>query len=303
MEKQLVKYGKKDYTMITDKETNFLYLADSLQKQKYSAFLDRLEKVLVEINIPYKFLLNTKDIWAVDYMPIQINTDKFVQFNYKPDYLQNKTQLKTVTDVDSVCKSINLLPKKTEIVVDGGNVIRTNNKVIMCDKVFKENPNINEKDLIKQLKDTFEIDNIYFVPWDKLDTIGHADGMVRFVDNNTVLINDLSKEKPEYQRAFRMALNNAGFDWIEIPYNPYVNKTHSSAEGIYLNYLQMKQGIIIPTFQRIEDDRAVKIIESIFKGQNIVTIDSNEIAKEGGILNCITWNIKKEKRTDGNSRP
>ena len=42
--------------MIHDRETNFLYLADSLRKEKYSAFLDRFEKVLNQNNIPYNKL-------------------------------------------------------------------------------------------------------------------------------------------------------------------------------------------------------------------------------------------------------
>ena len=94
--------------MIHDSETNFLYLADNLQKEKYSAFLDGFEKTLSKNNIPYKFLSNTNDIWAVDYMPVQISADKFVQFKYNPDYLQSKTQLKTISNVDSICKSINV---------------------------------------------------------------------------------------------------------------------------------------------------------------------------------------------------
>src|SRR5665647_2292351 len=119
--------------MINDRETNFLYLADKLKQKKYFAFLERFEKVLIENDIPYKFLSNTNDIWAVDYMPVQISTDKFVQFEYNPDYLQNETQRKTISCVDSICKSINVLPIKSKIIVDGGNVIRTTNKVIMCD--------------------------------------------------------------------------------------------------------------------------------------------------------------------------
>ena len=35
-------------------------------------------------------LQGTKDIWAVDYMPVQIQDDEFVQFVYNPDYLQSK---------------------------------------------------------------------------------------------------------------------------------------------------------------------------------------------------------------------
>jgi agmatine deiminase len=279
--------------MIHDSETNFLYLAESIKKEKYSAFLKRFEKVLNECSIPYDFLPNTKDIWAVDYMPIQIGINKFIQFQYNPDYLQSKTQLKTITNVDRVCELIELASTKSNIVVDGGNVIRAFDKVIMCDKVFHENKHISEKSLIKQLRDTFEVDDLFFVPWDKSDFTGHADGMVRFIDNDTVLINDYSKEKPEFQRAFRMALNNAKLNWIELPYEPYGNKPSSSAEGIYINYLQMNQAIIIPTFKRKEDEKVVKKFEDLFKDQTITTIDSSTIAIEGGILNCVAWNIKK----------
>jgi len=58
----------------------------------------------------------------------------------------------------------------------------------------------------------------------------------------------------------------------------------------------MHRSIVIPTFNREEDEKTVKIFEEVFKGQIIRTLDSNEIAKEGGVLNCITWNIKKLDR-------
>ena len=138
--------------------------------------------------------------------------------------------------------------------------------------------------------------NLFFVPWDTSDFTGHADGMVRFIDNDTVLINDYSKEKSNYPLTLRMALHNAGLDWKEIPYNPYDNKSLYNAEGVYLNYLQMKQAVIMPTFKHKEDEKAVRILEQVFTGQTIATIDSNEIAIEGGILNCITWNIQSTKK-------
>jgi len=74
--------------MIPDKQTNFLYLADTLPKN-YSNFFSRFEKVLTDCNISFQLLPNTKDVWAVDYMPIQIAKDSFVQFVYNPDYLRD----------------------------------------------------------------------------------------------------------------------------------------------------------------------------------------------------------------------
>ncbi len=47
----------------------------------------------------------------------------------------------------------------------------------------------------------------------------------------------------------------------------------------------------MPTFKTKHDEQAIKVFEKVFKGQTIATVDSNELAEEGGILNCITWNI------------
>ncbi|MBI5916321.1 MAG: agmatine deiminase family protein [Bacteroidetes bacterium] len=282
--------------MIEDKETNLLYLADSLPKQQ-PAFFQQFEKVLHDCKVKFQLLPNTKDIWAVDYMPIQISKDKFVQFTYRPDYLvKDKELIKTISDVDSICKEMDLKPVKSNILLDGGNVVKSTDKVIMCDKVFRENPATNEKDLIKNLKEIFEIEKLIFIPADPQDCYGHADGIVRFLDNDRVLINrystDKRKEKTDFALRLHMSLYNAGVDYTEIPFNPYNNDNDDQANGIYINYLQMKGLVVVPTFGMSEDDLVVKQFEQLFSGQTIVTIDSREIAKEGGVLNCITWNIE-----------
>jgi agmatine deiminase len=279
--------------MITDKETDFLFIAGCLtRRKKYSSFLMRFAEVLKENNINSCLLPNTKDIWAVDYMPIQIEIGTFIQFVYNPDYLQSKTYLKTISDADAICKTINITTAKSPVIVDGGNVIRGNDKVIMCDKVFKENPGYKEKELIKTLEEAFKVDKLIFVPWDKSDFLGHADGMVRFLDDDTVFINDLSKENHQLQTSFKMSLHNAGLDWIEIPYNPYNNSSRSRANGTFLNFLEISDFVLIPSYGMKEDEEALKIYDTYFCRKKIKTIDCNAIANDGGILNCITWNIK-----------
>lgn len=278
--------------MITDKQTNFLFLADTLST-KYPDFSKRFEKILLDSNIDFSLLPNTKDVWAVDYMPIQTDLNKFVRFVYNPSYLQTKKYLKTISDVDEICKVIAIETFKTDIIIDGGNVTRWTNKVIMTDRVFKDNPTYERKQLIKELYELLQVDKIYFVPEQPGDFTGHSDGMVRFIDEHTVIINDYKQEKEEFYRAFEIAIHNTGLDYITIPYNVYDNKSNNHANGDYINYLQMENTIIVPTFDIKEDDLAVRQLETIFAGQNIQTIESNEIAYDGGILNCITWNIKK----------
>jgi len=278
--------------MITDNKTNFLYLADTLPK-KYFSFFEKFEKVLNNCNIKFELLPNTKDVWAVDYMPIQIEENKFVCFVYNPSYLQSKVNLKTISDVDTICNLIGIETIKTNIILDGGNVTRTSNKVILTERIFKDNPSYDHKQLIKELYDLFQVDKIFLIPEQPLDFTGHSDGMIRFLDENTVIINDYRQEKKGFQSAFEIAIHNTGLDSIKIPYKVYDNKHNAQANGDYINYLQMENTVIIPTFGMKEDDEVVKQFENLFTGQTIATLPSNEIANEGGILNCITWNILK----------
>lgn len=280
--------------MIADHQTNFLYLADSLPR-KYPDIFKRLVKTLEEFQVKYDLLPNTNDIWARDYMPIQVAKDKFVQFDYNPDYLQFKKYIKTISDVDSICQAINIKPQKSPIKLDGGNVIRSVNKVILCDKVFRENPAIPEKQLIKELYNLFEVEQLIFIPTQPNDFTGHADGLVRFLDSETVLINDLSKEKPEFARSFRLALHNARLKYIEFPYNPYSNKSNKDAKGCYLNYLQIANNLIFPLFHIKEDEMAMRMLFDLFSDYKWSTFNCNDIAAEGGILNCISWNIVIEQ--------
>jgi len=280
--------------VIADFQTNFLYLADCLPI-KYSDFYKRFETLLNEHQITFELLPNTKDVWAVDYMPIQITLNEYVQFVYNPSYLQAKKYLKTISDVDEICQRIGIETLKTNIIIDGGNITRCNNKVIMTDRVFKENPAYERKQLIKELYELLQVDKIYFVPEQPGDFTGHSDGMVRFIDEHTIIINDYKQEKEEFYRAFEIAIHNTGLDYITIPYNVYNNKNNNQANGDYINYLQMENILIIPTFCMREDELALKQLETIFAGKTIALLESNEIANEGGILNCITWNIKQDR--------
>lgn len=278
--------------MITDNQTNFLYLSDKLPK-KYSDFYNRFEKTLQSYNIKFDLLPKTKDVWAVDFMPIQVELEKFIQFVYNPSYLQRKASLKIISNTEQICNAIGIKTIKTNIILDGGNIVKTASKVFMTDRVFKDNPNYERKKLIKELHELLQIEKLYLLPEQPNDFTGHSDGMIRFIDENTVIVNDYSKETEEFYRAFEIAVHNTGLECIKIPYNVYNNKSNDNANGDYINYLQMENLVIIPTFNLKEDEIVMRQFEELFRSQRIVTVESNEIAKDGGILNCITWNIKK----------
>lgn len=50
--------------------------------------------------------------------------------------------------------------------------------------------------------------------------------------------------------------------------------------------------IFVPVFNIKEDAEVIKKIESIFMKFTVTAVESNAIANDGRVLNCIAWNIK-----------
>ena len=283
--------------MIIDQETNFLYLSDKLQEDRYSDFLTEFKIQLNKHNVKFEFLDDTNDIWCRDYMPIQVKNNLFVDFRYDPDYLEGFESLKTVGRI--VCQNIGIIPEISRINLDGGNVIKSKDKVIITDNIFKENELFfSKEEIISNLQEKFDINEIIIVPHLPYDVTGHSDGIVRFYDENTVLVNDYSKtrQSASWQSAFKRALKNHNLNTIEIPYLEIEKKNSEGfppAIGCYMNFLQIGDTVFVPTFNIPDDEKAVKQFENdLFKGKNVVAINSEKIAERGGVLNCISWTIK-----------
>ena len=124
---------------------------------------------------------------------------------------------------------------------------------------------------------------------------GHADGYLRFIDGKTVLVNDLKNELKYWQTGFNKMIEEAELNFIEIPWFIHKDsKNKDNAIGAYVNYLEMGNLIIFPIFEvrGNKDNEAMHVIESIFPDRIIEPVNINEIANDGGLLNCISWTIK-----------
>lgn len=278
--------------MISDKDTNTIYFSELLRTD--SRFIETSKQIISTLDTfgaKYKFLPDTKDIWARDYMPIQINDKNFIEYRYDPDYLQGNWKgsrdLKTYPDI--VCNSINLSTEKSDLIMDGGNFVKSSDCVILTEKIVKENRLFYSKtDLIKKIQATFQVDKIVLIPQDKLDEYGHSDGMIRFIDNDTVLINHYYKN--DYVMQYR--LKQAG---LKTEYLHYKTKKKDTRNWAYLNFLQTMDIILLPKFEIDEDEQALEQIKSFYpnyKGK-IAQVEMSEIVKYDGALNCISWTTKE----------
>jgi agmatine deiminase len=281
--------------MITDHQTNFVYLADTLEKQCSTVF-EQLTKYFKRYNIQYDVLQGTKDIWVRDYMPVQVAEDYFVQYQYNPDYLNTPALQKSITDGYAISTSLGLKVNKVGIKLDGGNVVKWKNRVIATTKLIKENKPYKEHALLQEIKAQLRVDDLLLIPVEPHDIIGHADGMVRWVNEHRVLVNtypDHNEALESFGYLLRACLRNAGIEMIELPYYPWQNKSDLDATGCYINYLEVGYFIFYPTYHTPRDAQVHEILAQTFKEKIITGIDCCALAPAGGVLNCITWNIYK----------
>ena len=269
-----------------------VYMSELL-KTNYPETCSRLIKILEKHDVKYAFLKGTKDIWCRDYMPIQTESGKFIQFKYDPSYLKgNKEWEESRSDVKEVCRVNEIDAQFSDINLDGGNVLICDGRAILSNRIFSENPNWDKEKLVSELSKLLECE-IIIIPAENDDMTGHADGMVRFINRNTILGNKLADEYKYWREGMEKVIEQYGLKYIDVPFfSPKDPKHPHSAIGIYVNYLEVNNLIVLPVFGRDEDEQAVDILRQAFPDRVIETIDYNDVAWEGGLLNCTTWVVR-----------
>ncbi len=272
--------------MICDKQTNKVFLSKGLMH--YGRVLERILAHLSGWEITTNFLPladSRKHIWARDYMPIQLEKDRFLLYRYTPDYLKGFEDF--IPDYRAICKELQLECVTTDIVMDGGNVVKCGDKVIMTDKIVYENPGRFYRDILSELENHFQA-QIVLIPWDKYEKYGHADGMVRWIDGNRVLLNNYADFDPSLRKELRKALSEH-FTVEELSYG---SNAHSKLSWAYINFLQVKNCIFVPGLGIKEDFMAQEQIQRLYPDYKVNIVDDClRLVQDGGALNCVTWNI------------
>ena len=244
-----------------------------------------IKQALEENGITYGLLPNTKDVWARDYMPAYSN-GHYVSYIYNPDYLQNEKDKKYITDnIPEVFDFSNEDVISTKLVIDGGTVIMCGDKVIMTDKIFVENSILSKEEVIAEIERAFSA-KLVVIPWDKEEEFGHADGMVRYVSENHVLLNQYKDIDPEFRQKLIDALSPYFSEISELEYG----KASSSQSWAHINYLQVDNYIFVPQLGIMTDNLALEQISKVFPTSKVVPVEVKGIVKKGGALNCVSWN-------------
>jgi agmatine deiminase len=272
--------------MTADFNSNVVYLASCLFN-KHPLFAVELSDIFAKNKVHWNIIHDTKEIWCRDYMPIQIDKDKFIKFRYNLDLTDGlDKRLDTDENVCKICDELGVGYTQSDIFLDGGNCVISENSVIFTDKIFSENKDINSNELVIKLKQLFNR-KVVIIPQEPYDPLGHADGMIKFKNNDTVILNKYPNS--ESYNNIRRTLREYDFNIELFPYGAEYKQ--QDAFGYYINYLQLSNFILIPRFTDEKDDLAVLKAKELFPNHSVESISCIDISELGGVLNCITWAI------------
>ena len=281
-------YGKCKETIMVDAFTDTVFLSDLLPK-KCPTLYQCLDTILTDNGIDHRLLENTKDIWCRDYMPIQTGEKRFVFYKYNPDYLQTKHLLRMVTDTNAIV-NVNCLRQgeavDLDLIIDGGNVVRCGDKIVMTEKVFYENRDKTRKEVQRQLEAAFQC-NIVFLPWDRHEFLGHSDGIIHYIGDNRVIMTNYADFDADMARKFNKVLEKH-FEVIPLSYN---TKRKHQRSWAYVNFLQTCRLVLVPQLGIPEDEQAIQQISEAMPGCKVIGVQALEAVRKGGALNCISWNV------------
>mgnify|MGYP003182873682 CR=1 FL=1 len=225
----------------------------------YPTDAETLFTALTAHDVPYALLEGTRDVWVRDFMPVRTGSGKLVSFRYEPSYLKNDPVLRTDFRKD-LAPQLGLPVTYSNINLDGGNVVFSPSgaRVLISDRVFSENPEYPSAALVHELSELLETE-VLIIPSLKSDMTGHADGMARFLDDRTVLCNR-PLSSCGFEQQVKRAVQDCGLDAV----------------------------VFLPVFGIEQDAEAETSARQLFS-KEIVPVNIREIARQGGCLNCISW--------------
>lgn len=263
--------------------------------KRYQPIWAQIESGLIAENEIYDFVPTAADIWVRDFMPFQRHDGEFVVYRYNPDYLQGKNP-RYVTNCRDAFLAIggsdalsSSICNHTNLIIDGGNMMRCTDKdgvdcVIMTTKVLYENPGISHHEILLVLDDIFNAE-VILIPWDTEEKTGHADGMVRSLGKGRLLMNCYADMDPNLGMAIKKALGNR-FEILELKYGDKYREN----SWCHLNFLELRNAILVPTASIATDRIAVEQLENII-GKKCIPISMAKIISDGGAMHCISWSM------------
>ncbi len=240
--------------------------------------------------LPKDVLLKSKvkDIWMRDFTTVL--PSKMVQFTYSPSYLPNNFSSNVQWSFVDFTDKFGLTYDYQDWVLDGGNIVDNNKDRVITTERFLEDNNLSIAQGKQVLKQILGVSYVSIIPYDD-EVMGHADGMVMFSDDNTVLVNQYDEPfRSQVINTLKADLPNTKIVEVDTDFDEGVWDVFASACGINLNSTVTDSYIYVPTFGTTSEAAALQTLQSN-TSKTIKTVNAEGVCHMGGSVRCLTWQV------------
>lgn len=275
-------------------------------KEKLPIIEQQLKANNTKMENIYFHLFATNDAWIRDHGPSFLVNDNKEKALVNWEY--NAWGGKYEADLD------NLIPKKigeylhlpvfdAGIVMEGGSIDVNGKGDLITSKSCLLNPNRNpqlkREEIENRLCEYYGVENILWVEEGIVgdDTDGHIDDTVRFTNEDTLITMveedknddnyDILQQNLKLLKTFRL-LNGKQPDIVEIKMPKAVYYQGERLPASYANFYICNNKVIVPIYNCPQDDKAIYLLEEVFKDRQIIGIDSTDIIWGLGSFHCLS---------------
>ncbi|MCX6186012.1 MAG: agmatine deiminase family protein [Bacteroidetes bacterium] len=264
-------------------------------------------------NVEYIQASGLEDIWLKDFIGISTKK-KIVRPFYNPNYCKCSFNENEANNFDKMLDELvkNNFDKelvKLPLKWDTSNFVTNSKIAFISDKILTDNEDKTPIEIEEIISSELGLKPI-FVETNKYDTINQISSYMQFVNKNTIAISEYPKNKAfEYDNLYADRLveiaQEHSLNVIRIKecptqefsicaYNQMKKKCTLSSKGLYMNFLILNDTVIIPEYSIIDEsndtvclDYNKKVLSEYFN--NVITINCDEFAVFGGLLNSICY--------------
>ena len=253
--------------------------------------VDRQTETRLAGRVPAENLMTCPidDIWIRDFAPIRV-ADRMVKFSYRPQYLSAAIAGWVENSWLRWQRKVGFEPVTTDIVLDGGNLVADEvRQAVTTERLFEDNPSRAPDELVDELKRLLLVERVAVLPQVAGDITGHADGMVAWIDAQTLAV---ARYPEPFRSAVLAPLEAAlpGVALVEIPDTPTDRMWRGwpSAAGIYANGFATPYSFFLPLYDMAADDEAVAALDAL-TDKPVIPVPCAGVAPMGGAVRCLTW--------------
>lgn len=238
------------------------------------------------------------DMWMRDFPPTMPKQQ--VKFKYRPQYISTEQAKFDEGNFEKFASVVGLPQlRRSDLVLEGGNIVDNGVDIaITTARTYDDNPTMSHQEFVNKLETAIQR-KVAVLP-DPEDTTGHADGVVTFVENNTLLISLFDDaDGPSFYDAMETAVLDVFPNLTVVPLPCYAKKGKTqgfvSAEGSYANSLVTNNAVYLPFFaNQTSNDIAFAAFKNNTNKDIIPVYNAGKVPVLGGSLRCMTWQIDQE---------